>query len=275
MADNYLEHRMEDYRNGKLAPKHSALNSTRHSPLTDKRVLVTGGASGIGREIVAAFRENGCKVAIFDHNLKGGTDTAQRHGARFYPCELSDPDYIRKQFDALTNVWGDIDIIVNNAAECFFKPLTQTTSREFASTLAVNLTAPFELSRLLALHRSTTLLHGGRIINIASTRAFQSEAGTEAYSASKGGIIALTHALMASLSPFGITVNSISPGWINTGNECELRSIDHSFHPSGRVGKPRDIARACVFLAMPDADFINGTNLTIDGGVTRKMIYPD
>lgn len=275
MADNYLERRREDYRSGKLAPKHSALKSVRRTPLSDKRVLVTGGASGIGREIVAAFREQGCKVALFDHDLKGGTDTAQRHGARFYPCELADTEDIQKQFDALTNAWGDIDILVNNAAECVFKPLTQTTSREFAGTLAVNLTAPFVLSRLIALHRSDTRLHGGRIINIASTRAFQSEPGTEAYSASKGGIIALTHALMASLSPFGITVNSISPGWINTGKESELRDIDHSFHPSGRVGMPHDIARACVFLAMPDADFINGTNLTIDGGVTRKMIYPD
>lgn len=101
-----------------------------------------------------------------------------------------------------------------------------------------------------------------------------SEPGSEAYAASKGGIIALTHALAASLAPYGIRVNSISPGWIETGDYGSLRERDHSQHFSGRVGRPSDIAAACVFLA--ENDFINGANLTIDGGMTRKMIYePD
>ena len=114
---------------------------------------------------------------------------------------------------------------------------------------------------------------GGAIVNIASTRAFMSEANTEAYSASKGGIIALTHALAVSLAPDKIRVNSISPGWIETGDYAELREIDHLQHPAGRVGIPDDIARACLFLTHDDNGFITGANIMIDGGMTRKMIY--
>lgn len=114
---------------------------------------------------------------------------------------------------------------------------------------------------------------GGAIINIASTRAQMSEPHTEAYSATKGGISSLTHSLAITLGEYGIRVNSISPGWIETGDYSALREIDHSQHPSGRVGKPEDIARACCFLADLENDFITGENLVIDGGMTRKMIY--
>jgi NAD(P)-dependent dehydrogenase (short-subunit alcohol dehydrogenase family) len=110
-------------------------------------------------------------------------------------------------------------------------------------------------------------------VNIASTRAFQSEENSEAYAASKGGIIALTHALAASLAPDGIQVNSVSPGWIETGPWEKLRPIDHAQHWSGRVGRVDDIANACLFLTHPENRFINGTNLMVDGGMTRTMIY--
>lgn len=114
---------------------------------------------------------------------------------------------------------------------------------------------------------------GGSIINIASTRAFMSEPNSEAYAASKGGIIALTHALAVSFAPDHIQVNAISPGWIETGDYGQLREIDHLQHPAGRVGRPDDIARACLYLTSEGNDFITGANLVIDGGMTRKMIY--
>ena len=114
---------------------------------------------------------------------------------------------------------------------------------------------------------------GGVIINIASTRALMSEPDSEAYAASKGGIVALTHALAASLAPDRIRVNCISPGWIETGDYSQLREEDHHQHLSGRVGRPDDIARACLFLSSSENDFINGENIVIDGGMTRRMIY--
>ena len=118
-------------------------------------------------------------------------------------------------------------------------------------------------------------MNGGSIVNIASTRAFMSEPNAEAYAASKGGIIALTHALAASLSPYNITVNSISPGWIETGDYGALRDKDHSQHLSGRVGTPEDIARACMYLTQEGNNFVTGTNITVDGGMTKKMMYEE
>jgi len=114
---------------------------------------------------------------------------------------------------------------------------------------------------------------GGAIINIASTRAIMSEPNSEAYAASKGGIVALTHALAASFSKYQIMVNAILPGWIETGNYNELSNADHLQHFSQRVGKPSDIANACLFLANKENNFITGTQLVVDGGMTKKMIY--
>ena len=281
MADNYLEKRMDDYRSGRLNVKRpivAASNTARRSPLAGKRVLVTGGANGIGRAIVAAFRKEDCRVALFDSDRKNGNEVAQQMGARFYPCDLAETAQIGNRMQQLFDDWGDLDIIINNAAECRFHSLCDTTSEEFLHTLRVNLVAPFEISRLYALHRRNNPSGEavrGRIVNISSTRALQSEPGTEAYSASKGGIMALTHSLMASLAELRITVNAILPGWIETGDYEDLRPVDHECHPSGRVGRPDDIARACIFLSGPDADFINGATLVIDGGMTRKMIYPE
>jgi NAD(P)-dependent dehydrogenase (short-subunit alcohol dehydrogenase family) len=128
------------------------------------------------------------------------------------------------------------------------------------------------LSVLQGSRRENKTSGGGSIVNIASTRAFMSEPGSEAYAASKGGIVALTHALAASLAPDKIRVNCISPGWIETRDYESLREADHKQHFSGRVGKPNDIARACLYLAAPGNEFINGENIIIDGGMTRRMI---
>lgn len=165
-----------------------------------------------------------------------------------------------------------IDVLINNAGISKFTPFFELTVEEWDMVINTNLRSVFLCSREAAKYMKN---NGGSIINIASTRAFMSEANTESYSASKGGIIALTHAMAASLSQYRIRVNSISPGWIHTGNWDELREIDHQQHWSQRVGKPSDIARACLFLADKNNDFITGENIIIDGGMTRKMIYEE
>ncbi len=136
--------------------------------------------------------------------------------------------------------------------------------------LSANLSSVFYCSKEAA---SLMKDKGGSIINMASTRATMSEPNTEAYSASKGGIASLTHSLAITLSKYGIRVNSVSPGWIQTEEYESLREIDHTQHPANRVGKPEDIAKACLFLADPDNDFITGEDLVVDGGMTKKMIY--
>jgi NAD(P)-dependent dehydrogenase (short-subunit alcohol dehydrogenase family) len=170
---------------------------------------------------------------------------------------------------------GNIDVIINNAGISYFNSILDTTVEEFDKVLDINMRPVFITARILANLREANpnLNTYGRIINISSTRFLMSEPNSEAYAASKGAIVSLTHALAVTLSKYKITVNSISPGWIETGNYDMLSPLDHSQHPSGRVGKPDDIARTCLFLCQPDNDFINGQNIVIDGGMTKKMIY--
>ena len=157
-----------------------------------------------------------------------------------------------------------------------FKSITEVSIEEFEQVINTNLRSAFITSRFMArLRQNNGNKEYGRIVNICSSRYLMSEAGTEAYSASKGGIYSLTHALAMSLAPMHITVNAVAPGWIHVDENEELRPVDHEFHPSGRVGKPEDIARMVLFLCEPQNDFINGQTITIDGGVTKKMIYPE
>lgn len=280
MADNYLEKRMDDYRSGKLSPSSrrpaGITSRSVKSAISQLRVLVTGGASGIGLAIVEAFRAEGCRVASIDIESVSGTHTSQANGSRFYCLDVSDPTTLASAMDDIFARWGDIDVIVNCAGVFKPTPIEQCEPEEFMKILSVNLLPAYVTSSRLTAFRNSLPSpnpYGGRIINITSTRAFQSEPHTEAYSASKGGLVALTHALMASLAPYNITVNAIAPGWIDTGH-YPIREIDKQWHPSGRVGVPHDIARACIWLAHPDSAFINGETITIDGGVTRKMYYP-
>lgn len=240
--------------------------------LHNKRVFVTGGAYGIGEAMVKAFRDVGCRVAFCDRDRKRGAATAQAYGARFYPLDVVDADALSDALESLTAEWEDIDIVVNNVGVSEFIPLTECEVSDFERVLRTNLLPVFITGRYLARHRKARAY--GRIINIASTRHAMSEANTEAYSASKGAIVSLTHALMMSLSPLGITVNSISPGWIECDNSS-LREEDNRFHPSLRVGVPADVARLALFIAHPDNDFINGEDFRLDGGVSHKMIYPE
>lgn len=275
MADNYLERKMEDYRAGKSSgSKSPASPGSLRKRLKGKRVFVTGGARGIGRAVVEEFMREGARVAFCDIDSEPGRKVAEQAGARFYPCDVADAEAFDRIVSDVISYFGDLDIIVNNVGEARFCPLEELTVEDFDHTLAVNLRPVFISAKCLALSRKDNPNEsGGRIINICSTRAFQSEEGTEAYSASKGGIFALTHALMMSLAPYGVTVNAISPGWIETSPDATHSESDRKQHPSGRVGVPADVARLCIFLTLPESDFINGENIRVDGGMTRKMIY--
>ncbi len=272
---------MEEYRSGKSQQRvvkrtpSGAKPGTINVKFPSRRVFVTGGAKGIGRAIVEAFRNADCRVAFCDNDSKAGTVTAQATGAQFYPIDVTDANALDACVERVIKAWGDIDVIVNNVGVGNFAPLTETSIEDFDKVLATNLRPVFVTSRRLAIHRQSLEEKPtyGRIINLCSTRYRMSEPGTEGYAASKGGVDALTHSLMASLAPLHITVNAISPGWIENYNYDTLTEADHCQHPSQRVGKPQDIARMCLFLAHPDNDFINGENIVIDGGMTRKMIY--
>lgn len=278
MADNYIERQYEQYEARKAAwqqaNKQNKRATTPPKP-SGKRVFVTGGAEGIGKAIVEAFCANGYRVAFCDRNETNGRKTAQETGATFHPVDVSDATALQSCMQQLFIHWGDIDIVINNVGISEFSPITETNIEDFDRILSVNLRPAFITSRSLAIHRKALAKPNpfGRIINICSTRQSMSEPGSEAYAASKGGIYSLTHALALSLSQWHITVNSISPGWIQTHHYEELRPEDHNQHPSLRVGKPEDIARMCIFLCTEENDFINGENITIDGGMTRKMIY--
>jgi NAD(P)-dependent dehydrogenase (short-subunit alcohol dehydrogenase family) len=173
-------------------------------------------------------------------------------------------DWVERQF-------GQLHILVNNAGISQFSPVEQLSVDNWDSILNVNLRGPFLCSQAAApLMKQAGF---GSIINISSTRALMSEPGNEAYAASKGGLLSLTHALANSLGP-AIRVNAICPGWIHV-SDAPIRPEDHDQHPVGRVGKPDDIAHACVFLASEESSFMTGQRLVIDGGMTIKMIYEE
>ncbi len=240
-----------------------------------KRVFITGAACGIGRAIVEAFAAEGCQVAFCDINETAGQALAAATDSRFFVLDTSRKEELEACLQTLFTEWGDLDIIINNVGIGGFSPITEMTVEAFDQILNTNLRPVFLTARLLAIHRKQQGIGNryGRIVNLCSTRYLMSEPGTEAYAASKGGIYSLTHALAASLSEYYITVNSIAPGWIENYHYDTLTERDHEQHPSRRVGRPEDIARMCLFLCREENDFINGENITIDGGMTKKMIY--
>lgn len=245
-----------------------------------KRVFVTGGAKGIGRAIVIAFCQAGADVTFCDVDEVSALalcDEMKNYQCRYLMVDVGNKDSLQNAVSAVLVEKGDIDILINNTGVSRFGSIHEVSVEEFDKVLNINLRSVFITAKLLAEHRSKEGKADsyGRIINIASTRYLMSEPNSEAYAASKGGVVSLTHALAVSLSEYKITVNCISPGWIETGNYNSLKAADHEQHPSGRVGVPSDIARACLFLCNPDNDFINGQNIVIDGGMTKKMIYAD
>ncbi|MEH7549265.1 glucose 1-dehydrogenase [Neobacillus vireti] len=243
----------------------------------NKVVVVTGGAKGIGSGVAAAFSIKGAKVILADVETETGerteTEIKKQGGeALFVKTDVRNEKDIIHLFEVANQTFGRIDILINNAGKGVFKSPYDVTIEEWDDCLNTNLRSVFLCSREAARYMRENRT-GGAIVNIASTRALMSEPNSEAYGASKGGIVAITHALAASFSQDRITVNAISPGWIHNGDEAELSHADHEQHLSRRVGKPSDIARACLYLTNPDNDFVTGVNLVIDGGMTRKMIY--
>ncbi len=246
--------------------------------INDKIVYVTGGANGLGKAIVTLFCENGADVTFCDIDSEAGKNLCcelSSFKCSYHEVDISDATALEQSISKVIEEKGNIDVIINNAGVSRFNSILDITIEEFDEVMDINLRPVFITSQTLARHRDANpeLNSYGRIINIASTRYLMSEPNSEAYAASKGAIYSLTHALAISLSKYNIIVNSISPGWIETGNYNLLSTLDHSQHPSGRVGKPEDIARTCLFLCQPDNDFINGQNIVVDGGITKKMIY--
>lgn len=241
-----------------------------------KVVVVTGASGGIGSELSKAYAEAGAQVIMTDIENEKGPILAQRLTqtgafAQFIEADLSQPGQIVQLFESIGELYGTVDILINNAGFGITKSPYELSVDEWDSVVHVNLRGTFLCSREAAKRMKSG--GGGRIVNIASTRAAMSEPNSEAYAATKGAIVAITHSLAVSLGPDHITVNCISPGWIETGNYAELRPVDHEQHPAGRVGHPGDIIRACMYLTDPENDFVTGLNMTVDGGMTRKMIY--
>ncbi|MFP7168667.1 SDR family oxidoreductase [Terribacillus sp. 7520-G] len=241
---------------------------------TNKVVVVTGAGNGIGKAVAHAYSQAGAKVAAIDLDRTAAEQTVQEMTGEGLALQADlrlhneVTDFMKKAFDH----FGQIDILINNAGISEFKNMFELTVEEWDSIINTNLRGTFLASREAAAYMKKSG-KGGSIVNMASTRATMSEPDTEAYAATKGGITALTHALAMSLQNDYITVNSISPGWIETKEYDSLRPVDHDQHPSKRVGAPSDIARACLFLTSAENNFINGENLVVDGGMTRKMMY--
>lgn len=221
----------------------------------DKVVVITGGAGGIGKCIADEFRKNGAQVCVID--------TAP--GDHFVG-DIGNQDTLDAFARQVVRQFGRVDVLVNNAPPAFLG-LDHCTYQQFQQALAVGVTAPFYLTKLFTPYFSD----GASIINISSSRDRMSQPQSESYTAAKGGIAALTHALAVSLAG-RVRVNSISPGWIDTAYTV-YAGPDAYQQPAGRVGNPMDIANMVLFLASEKAGFITGENICIDGGQTRLMIY--
>lgn len=241
-----------------------------------KRVaVVTGSGQGIGKAVALAFAQKNYQVVIAEINTKTGTQVIDKisdlgESAFFIKTDVSNVADIEHLIQLTIEKFGRIDVLVNNAGLSEFYDPLEISEAIWDKIIDTNLKGQFFAAREAA---KVMKKNGGAIINIASTRALMSEPNSEAYAASKGGILALTHALAASLGQYQITVNAILPGWIETGDYTALSNNDHEQHFSKRVGKPDDIANACLFLANRENNFITGSQLVIDGGMTRKMIY--
>lgn len=221
----------------------------------NKVAVVTGGAKGIGKAITEEFRKEGTRVCVIDL-LEND----------YYVGDLADQTVLEDFTRKVIRDYGHVDYLINNALP-LMKGIDECTYEEFNYALRVGVTAPFYLAKLFAPHFAP----GGAIVNISSSRDRMSQPQTESYTAAKGGISALTHALAVSFAG-RVRVNSISPGWIDT-DYTVYEGPDADQQPAGRVGNPMDIAHMVLYLCSDKAGFITGENICIDGGMTRQMIY--
>lgn len=247
--------------------------------------MITGGAQGIGKGIARHLLGKGYAVVIVDIDAQAGEECVEEFlplgPLRFIPGDIREEADIRDSITECLQRFGRLDGLINNAALAnpYHPAIEELSLESWNRVIETNLTGSFLATKHAVPHLREV---GGGIINVASTRALQSEANTEAYAASKGALVALTHALAVSLGP-AIRVNAISPGWIDVSEwqkrserrAAELSESDHLQHPAGRVGTPEDVAALCAFLLSDEAGFITGQNFVVDGGMTRKMIYEE
>lgn len=244
-----------------------------------KTAVVTGGGRGIGLCIARFFLDAGAHVIVAEKDDSLGQKALSflnSPNAFFLQTDVADEDSVRAMVRETLGKYKQIHFLINNAAIAKNVPVTELSYEDWRRVIDTGLSGAF----LCAKHCADPLKETrGAIVNIASTRALMSEANTEGYSAVKGGIAALTHALSISLA-HEVRVNCISPGWIDTTaylhgapSPWQIRPEDHAQHPAGRIGRPEDIAAMVLYLCGPDAEFISGQNFIIDGGMTKKMIY--
>ncbi|MHB0935398.1 MAG: SDR family NAD(P)-dependent oxidoreductase [Armatimonadota bacterium] len=250
---------------------------------TPQRVaLITGGAQGIGRATTVRLLRDGWAVVMADIDEEAGHDALDEYrdlgpALWYVPTDAGDEEQVRRAVAETVARFGGLDLVMNNAYNTFYRPITEVTLEEWNRVVAVNLTGVFLTTKHAVPHLRE---RRGCIINIASTRALMGRPNADAYGATKGGVISLTYGLAMSLGP-EIRVNCISPGWIDNygwAKRSKRRPMQcteerHSQHPAGRMGQPEDIAAMVAYLSSPDAGFITGENIVIDGGMTKKMIY--
>lgn len=236
--------------------------------MMQRGILITGGAHGIGKQICLDFLRQGDKVCFIDINEEASKRfESEYHDLYYYYGDVANPDTLKNYVDFAKKRLGRIDVLVNNACKGMRGILSDIDYNTFDYVLSIGLKAPYELSRLC---KEELIKNKGKIINIASSRAFQSEPDSEAYASAKGGIVALTHALAISLGP-DVLVNYIAPGWINVDEIENFGELDKASLPAGKVGTPKDISKMVLFLC--GQDFITGETITIDGGMNKRMIY--
>ena len=223
----------------------------------NKVVVITGGAQGIGRCIAEEFQKAGAHVCVID-----------KQDGKHFVGDISNKQVLERFAQEVIDKYGRVDYLINNALP-LMKGIDECSYEEFQYALSVGVTAPFYLTKLFVPYFS----EGAAIVNISSSRDRMSQPQTESYTAAKGGIAALTHAMAVSLAG-RVRVNSISPGWIET-TDREYTGPDAKQQPVGRVGNPLDIANMVLFLCSDKAGFITGENICIDGGMTHQMIYHD
>jgi NAD(P)-dependent dehydrogenase (short-subunit alcohol dehydrogenase family) len=261
------------------------------------KILITGGGRGIGRSLARILASKGHTLYLIDNNKEELSHTTNKL-TKSYPnritssqCDLRNPLEITATIENLKRQFGGhLDVLINNAAYTGGvggTRISELSLEEWNKSIETNLTAPMLLTQacLPLLRKSSTRKEGGTIINISSTRAYQSEINSEAYAATKAGLLGLSQALAVSLAKEGITVNSLVLGWIHVGNECKkadelglkwedgLEEREHEWQLTGRVGNVDDVERAVEYLV--NARGVTGTEMVVDGGVTRKMVYPE